>query len=1184
MFQPSAPLLPTIPHLYTATSFQAPPQLAAPTPPDDWVSYNTVEPNGPPGFEAFKASPAFKTTQDQFLERIAACEQFASQHFPAKDAAKIRSGLDTFRSHLLLNDGATFFNASLPKLYGSGKRHFDHFCLRLTQEDIDLHRRKTALRELAADLPLCRSSGAAFRTASKTLSGKPGGLHGEFHALLLRRIDALLQEVVRRGPGGEPLSTVALKRREEYLLGMEVHAVNRLRMELDLPGAERDDRYTCDNVVTPGLIHYAQDLLRGELHPAELARDLAESYLQQLRELLPPEARSPTAELTDSMSKISDANAQMGATFGHVPLNHLLHLDEASGQTFWQNDVSLLATDLLKSLEEKDLVVRQALGKALSHYTPPHHWDLLHLDWRLFLASERDEPAAEPVEMPVQIHHALALLHRLPRLLPLHALTDTLLSGGRPENLARLPAHWLEDEAQCLQHCRALGDEGMKRWIGAASPLPADQKKLLTSAMTQLNLHQSLPALMASDGEATPREWIEWAGGFGLLRQLLASQPAAEVLRFWAQKIDDYLPAARADELRELYGSERSTSLITRAMRAAPMPVLKQLLLMTLTAREGEILSDSGLYAALRAPIQQLMKEGRTDAFIAYADTLDQMASERWIDPPHLRLLLEGPNFGDGCRGALQAGHAALVQAFHATVRLQHSHAHLTTDMARCMVMGAPAGRKSCGWEAIEAGHSAALAAHLKEIQNSVLMGLVPRDRLRDVLRCQDDQGYPGLASMVVGTADRHPCLDVWMSAVLEAHRHSLLTLHDTTALLHARDRAGTPVLHHILQQDQRRDGGIRWLYLVHLMHADGALPPGEVALLLESRLRTPQWTGETLLSEAIRGVFPEGAIRTLLEIYGRAHGRQLVSAPELVRLVRAEMDDVDNAPFLIVAMHGGRVAELNEYLDGIQALAEGAMLDETALLTLLDPKNAKKESALTLALINKNLPAVEAFLQTTLALAEQGRLSGEAWCRLMMPLQDGRPIYELSSGCSNDLLRMFDGAMQRAEQAGLLGGSQGGELALLWRQFRMPLPEASEAPLAPEALQPPVRLRFSDAEALPQDDPRAPGARSDATERPSVAAGRAAMARAAMAVRQQADAAQPPPPAPHQPMHRVAEPPHLLQIPPRRGAWAPPLPQRREPQAAEPPELPPPLPPRPRPAARPPLPLPAQAPARRAP
>ncbi len=1280
MFQPSAPLLRVVPHLYTATSFQPPALLEAPTPPSDWVSYNAIEPNGADSFEDFKASAAFKTAQGQFLERVAACEQFASQHFSAREAAKIRSGLDAFRTNLLLNDGATFFNAALPKLYGSGKRHFDHFCLRLAQEDIDLHQRKTALRELAAELHLCRSSGAAFRTASKALSRKPGGLHGEFHELLLQRINALLREVVKRGPNGEPLTGEALAKRERFLRGMEVHAVNRLRMELDLPGAELDDRYACEREVTPRLIQYAQQLLRAELHPTVLAQDLAERYLRQLRELLPPEARSPTAELTDSMGKIIEANTQMGATFGAVPLPHLLQFDEDTGETSWQNDVSLLANDLLKTLQEQGLVVRQEPGKLLSDYSHERYWDLLHLDWRLFLVSERKELHHEPALVPVQIHHALALLHRMPRLLPLHTLTDTLLSGGRPENLAALPAEWLEDEAQCQQHCSALGDERLKAWVESAGPLPTTHKRWLTSAMTQLNLHQSLTALMASDIETTARGWIELAGGFGLLRRLLASQPSADVVPLWTQTCRDCVPAAQVNDLLNLFGTDSYTSLVTLAMQSASRPVLTQVLMMALEAREAGVLSNAQLNMVLRTPIQQLMKEGRVEAFREYADQLVGAANGKWLSPSHIRGLLEGPHHGEGCRGAMQGGHAALVHAFHSAVHMQHEQGNLTTDMARSMAMGTPVGRDSCGWVAMDQEHPAALAAHLDEVLDSVLMGLIPRETLCDLLQCANKSGVPGLYRMLIDAEGGHPCVDAWIEAVTKAHRHFLLTQRDVTTLLHAHDVAGTPLLHHLLHQDDARESVIPWLDVLHRLHTANVLSDGDLVPLLESRLRLRQSTGATVLSETVTGTLPEGATRNTVELYGHAQRLNLVSGSGLVKLVRAEMPDAENAPLLVVAMDCGLVAGLSEYLDGLRLLAEEGQLDEASLLKLLDASNDKKVSALTLAMINQDLPAVETFLQATLALAEQGSLTGESWCRLMMPLREGRPIYELSSDASHDVLRLFDGAIQRAEQAGLLGGSRGQELSMLWEQFRMALPEvqaslaALSARAAQEALQPPPRLPRSEAvgtvetvetvetsakgpgnrpappvaprpalgvvqQALAQaaahlaarpahpagtqapDAPHvfpAPAARPDAAERPSVAAGRAAMARAAMAARPQppvpvpaaavaaaalpsaalpaasssaasspaaavAAAALPPPPSAHVPLHQVAELPPLLQIPPRRGAAPPtlaPLPRGGEPPAAEPP----PLLLRPRPAPRASLAPPPGPAARRAP
>lgn len=407
--------------LFTQAAFSPPPALAAPLQPQHWISYPGPPSGQPDAFAAFRASPSFQTVRAQFFERIAQCEAFGNAHCSTREAFAITDGFDTFARDLADSDSPTYFNRWLERLYGEGKRDFDRFCLRLAQDDIDLHRRKTVLRELASELSTCRASGAAFMDAARGLDQSPGGLHGEFHEVLMQHIHEHLRQFACRvaaresssaGQTGESGDTV---QDPDPLDTMEVHVINRLKVELGLPGHDPHDPVAAAfRLVSPDQVDECLASMRAQLRPVVLARHLAERYRDQLREALPAALQAPEIDLGDHLPLVRSTVHQLNATYGTVPLHHLLEADDNGSHTRWQTDLSLLTHDLLQALERQGLIVPQPPAPLVQGQHDGRDWDLMHVDWRLFLVGEqpggrrRQAPGAmaSPQLLPVRSHPA----------------------------------------------------------------------------------------------------------------------------------------------------------------------------------------------------------------------------------------------------------------------------------------------------------------------------------------------------------------------------------------------------------------------------------------------------------------------------------------------------------------------------------------------------------------------------------------------------------------------------------------------------------------------------------------------------------------------------------------------------------------------------------------------------------
>lgn len=977
MFNPSSvlPFVKDVPHYYTDASFEPPARLEAPTPPQDWVSFNLLDATGPDTFEAFKNSPRFEQVHQQFLERIEQCKSFARDHCTAEDAQQIRQGFETFRRHLNENGGETFFGDVLPQLYGPSKRAFDRFCLRLEQ-DLDLHQRKTALRELASQIFNCRAGGPAFKDAALALDRAPGGLKGEFHDLLMQRIDALLKEVACR-PYGQTLEESLTQ--QAWLEDMEVHIIDRLKMELGLPNGGDLDRFVhAPNLVRPEQVAQARQLLLEALRPVTLAKELAERYIIALRSQLPAELLEPGVDLNDHMPAIAQAHRQLGATYGSVNLHHLLTIDDETNEVHWQRDPSMLTHQLLEELARQGLIVEPPNGSLLRAYADGNIWDLRHVDWQLFVVAERRCTGAAEVIRPVQMRHAVELVRRVPDFPPRRALTEPVLTDT-PIELQQFPPYWLIDPRTCEDLCRSLGDQRMRTWTaGVPQHLRDKSAELLLPVLTDLGMTESLRNVMQwSSCETTARQ----AGLSKILRRAL-EQTSPSVQKLWLEALERAIARLTPEEARSLFVPVDG-DLIHHALLTATPGNIDRLLKVLMAVHYQFGFTPETLEKLLRTQLQILLVQGRADALVPYGSCLTALAKQQaLVSPAAFRLLGGGTSLG--CSNALRSGQVTVVEWFD----------HLVLDLFRLYLLdyrqtaellrSTPDGHGSGAFEALQNKCEPAFSAHLGHLLKAVAMKVFFRSELPELLACRDPQGRPGLITMLKEPGP-HPCLAPWVRRLEQAAQRNWLTAHDLMTLLAARDTNGTHLLLNLFAVSQGARQAQYWLEHVHQLQQAGVLEPHAMVALLDGYPRHPANHESSILLDLMHADCQPEDVTQLLELLGFAHTHCQLSPAHLARLL-IPIQSLQSE-FSIRAL--ARVSALDRHvralLEGLMKLGQEGHLDGDPLLRLLHDIARLCLSPLTVELATQIRQLIVALLQTDLATSDERRIRASVWGDLLV-------------------------------------------------------------------------------------------------------------------------------------------------------------------------------------------------------
>lgn len=978
---------------FTPDSFANPKRLMPVRRPEDWLSFQPSSAGGRGEFASFRNSQQFLTVQQQFLDRIEQCKAFADQHFSALDADEVLTGLGTFAERLTRSEGMQHFGDSLEPLYGLGKRHFDNFCTRLAQDSVDLEDRKTALRELASELRACGNVCPALHEAALRLNSEPAGLHGEFHEVLVARIDALLQETISHPPSDAPDALRPQAAWAKWLQSNEKHVVQRLKLELGLPVGPVDGALRQrGDLITGDLLISAHRVLRYGLHPVGLAKDLAERYMTRLREAAHPGQTLTRRDLSELLRFILQAQARLNATYGPIPLEHLVREDAQTGRIFWQEDLSLLTQDLLKVLAKRGLIVEQHKKRLQMDYDDEACWEISHIHRQLFIVEEHRQGRSTGEAVPPKVAHVLSMKKNWQGAAPPATLIESVIRASLPRELMSLPPQWLTDTGLCSTFCRFMDDDSMRGWIQRHRPISQEGVRLLLPVLTRAGMHKALTELMQGRQETAARDWLQWGGGPALLARLVGvestmgrlmrTDPSPEVERVWIDKIANAMPALSAAETQEMF-TLKERGLVEQVAKVGQASSLRHVLWLLTLAATYDRVSAPMLQTLLAIPVQGLMGQGKQDMLEVHADAVLNLIQQGLLPVHHLPELMEGtwaPGFG--CRGALQTGRFDMVDWFHERVRLHHSKGHLTHEQAAALLRSTPKDCDSGAVMAMADGHAQALYRQLSQLQHAVSACLLPREELPELLALKDLQGMPGLETMLT-EPKAAACLDRWTLSLKEATNRTHLTPEELFTLLAAHDANGQPLLARLIARKDGLERAKVWLQTLQAM--SGFLAPGGVVRLLEANTHPAQAPGSLLFTH-MKEQGDTSAITSLIHLYGVAHQQKLLSDDELARLlVLREVGGEAVAQRLLESRKGpngkhGPGTPLHAYLRGVLELGKQGRLQALPVLKLLHamawyhltPMAAQRAEAFRTVL--------GGLLDTSLSSTSDGRIHANWW------------------------------------------------------------------------------------------------------------------------------------------------------------------------------------------------------------
>ncbi|WAC72907.1 hypothetical protein OU995_25910 [Roseateles sp. SL47] len=957
-------------------------------------------------FERFRETPAFMQVWQQLQERVDDCERFAAQHFSRPEANAIIDKFRIFKRHLLEDYGATYFANHLRLLFGCGKREFDRFCLSLAQADIALHQRKTALRELASSVRACQAAYPAFKEAADALDQREGGLRSLFFGVLNERINALLREFV-----------VAARARTsfDWMDRMEVHEVNRLRLELGLPGGHLRDPASLSGVRpwSRSQLQDCADFLEKKLAPGRLLEDLAERCLQQLMDRLPPLVRQlpADADLNEYMPVIHQAIHHLNASFPGVRYTSLLSMDADTSQTHWRTDRSLVAMDLLRSLTDLGVLVHRPPSILMQGQGHEGRWQLRHLDHRLFHVSEQLPQNPEPELSSVGLAHVQAWPDQAPRDKVWRRLLRVAVANHPPADLRSFSPQWLDSPSVTLDLLRRMGPEHTHQWLKHQTAVDDAMLRLLLPALSQLGMGACLKLLYRQQPQRSTQHWLSLAGGASVLRDA-AEAGHADAFEFWLGRVIPMLHAWSPGSMQELFAPARGATLVNACLTRGQGAWLQSVMTLLLTAQALGRVTPDQMGTFLRASMQSAMGDGHVKALRVFGDTLLKLVDRGGIVWNHLPRLLQGHHTPAGCRAAIKQGRTEVLQWFFPLVLNLHAKRCLTLAHATEMVACNSGIRSSASLDAIEGRHPETLAVFLDQIMGAFSTLQMPTSWLVEDLHGQRPDGNTALALML--QRPDCPCLPVWKAAILNAYRAGVLSRDHVSQLIGAKNRDGEPLIHAAAEPELLCERAFdAWLDLLASANAAGAVGSAHVEDLLAARASAPPALTRTALRVAMVERPRPTHVSLLVRLYARACETALIGSAQLGRLLGLDQWPL---PPLIEAIQDGREQEVYSYLNGLLTQAQANRLPADLLAGLLQGAATFPASCLGTAILQPNADLLRHLLAALRDAAAQRWIPLERWKTLMLG-EPGAPdlLNHLRAAGSDAHIRAVASAVEAA-------------------------------------------------------------------------------------------------------------------------------------------------------------------------
>lgn len=1028
MFPRSAPpFLEFASDLYTSNALQPPPAaVAAPPPRADWTSYRGPATVQSPEYQTFRNSPDFLTVHQQWRDRIADCERFATQRCSPEEARQILAGLQRMRDILNDRHGEPYVGNNMALLFGDAKRAMDHFCQRLVQEELPQDFRSARLRELASTLPTCQATGPAFLRAARDMDIPPEGLHGAFWDIFTQRADDALRRVFQREHPDAHWGQI-----------MEVHGVNRMRLEYGLPGGDPTDVHSLGADLFKTL-HRRQheSALRQALNPVQVAEDLADRYWQALGTQLPAQVapRTARADVGEHMPAIQNAVTALDVALTPVSLNSLLALDEATEEVHWQSGSALLSLELLQALERDKLVVEQPRNTLWSTTDDRSRRELKQVGTGLFHISETLDGQATPSRRPVRVGDLLLLEPKEHGLPPADwaSLVTTALQEDASEHLRQVPPRWLTSPMPCRSWLRRLGPDDGRQWLKDHPSLPVHTWMPLAAAMNDLDRGAELDALLGGR-EATNPTWIGQHGRSLIPLSFSATTESTQAVwrRYWRH----HLPLLNAGSVSALLAPPKSPPLLASALGSGVAFQVSLAAELIVLAVERQRIPRSKAALLLKCPLQSAMQAGHLAALTPLGELLRKAAREGWIDTPALTRFLSENGVGRGCEGAMTAEDDASLKWYLDLIGHLLAEDLLDQRSAASLVAARRKDGTVVTHEAVRLHHAQHLKTYFNWLMDAVQAGRFPQNCLLQQLTCSGHDEC-GLDAMV--DARDESCLTAWCDVLVRAVRDGLVKTSQVERLLTALDRDGQPAMHRVIDVlsmppiDSVNPLATRssWFTAVGRLFRDGALDASQFISLLRGGVHRTFGIGSPLLYRLmVRNQDTERTYVYLNNLVGLRFDGLLTD--EAFECLAAAPSPGSHSPALIDVVKKQAYEVLDHWTDVMMYLGKHQQFPSAALVRLLDGRTAADgdrvhRSALVTAIHHKDVTALTQLMTASLAMHRDGVITVQDWQKLLYPDHESQdPVRALQRSPHRQCLQAFRSLLDAAQRQQLLTQTQ---------------------------------------------------------------------------------------------------------------------------------------------------------------
>lgn len=402
----------------------------------------------------FVESPEFKQFEREFREHVASIQAFASRHLSETSAEHVCAAFQQLADRLFDTD-YDFFGAGKHTLYGVGKRSLQAFDAHLSNPAIDLAIRQSCLMELASGIQECADGAAGnLQDATKLFDlalGSP----------FLRARDEVATASINEAylhltTDGNPIEITFLgkhKTVDSIPTAYEAHAARSLRNAMaEGLGMPRLTDPTADLFeFPPESVAYCGRLVAKHLTPARLALNLAEEYLNAVRQAVFTLFGTKGADGMQNPHQIFDRRQIREAAsqiekdrkdYGAIRFESVFTPQDEDGVNVRINtDPALIALDILAQQRRNGFLARAYVPETLAHWRHDgKNISIRQIDGIMAWALEDGVPRS------LSCRHLMLICPKdfrgredIPKL-----LVATVIENTPPETLrTRLPLNWL---------------------------------------------------------------------------------------------------------------------------------------------------------------------------------------------------------------------------------------------------------------------------------------------------------------------------------------------------------------------------------------------------------------------------------------------------------------------------------------------------------------------------------------------------------------------------------------------------------------------------------------------------------------------------------------------------------------------------------------------------------------------